>query len=144
MWIGTAGGGLARYDAERDHFQVFRAGAATGLAGDYVRTLHADPDGDLWVGCFGVTLQRFDPRRGLARDLPLGRPPQLQRVHRVINLPDGIGVALVIAEGVVRWDGTSTTRNVFPHPLGGGSGVSGFVACWRNSRWISSCRGEQA
>ncbi|WP_313916657.1 two-component regulator propeller domain-containing protein [Tahibacter sp.] len=109
LWIGTAGGGLARYDAERDRFQVFRAGAATGLAGDYVRTLHADPDGDLWVGCFGVTLQRFDPRRGLARDLPLGRPPQLQRVHRVINLPDGIGVALVIAEGVVRWDGTSTT-----------------------------------
>jgi len=109
LWIGTAGGGLARYDAERDRFQSFRAGAATGLAGDYVRTLHADPDGDLWVGCFGVTLQRFDPRRGIARDLPLGRPPQLQRVHRVINLPDGAGVALVVDEGIVRWDGTSTT-----------------------------------
>lgn len=107
LWVGMASGGLARYDAERDRFQSFRAGTATGLAGDYVRTLQADADGDLWVGCFGVTLQRFDPRRGLARDLPLGRPPELQRVHRVIALPDGGGHAFVIDSGVVRWDGRS-------------------------------------
>lgn len=108
LWIGTAGGGLARYDAERDRFQSFRAGAATGLAGDYVRTLQTAPDGDLWVGCFGVTLQRFDTRRGIARDLPLGRPSSLQRVHRVIALPDDTGFAFVIDDGLLRWDGRST------------------------------------
>jgi signal transduction histidine kinase/ligand-binding sensor domain-containing protein len=108
LWVGTAGGGLARYDAERDRFESFRAGAATGLAGDYVRTLQTAPDGELWVGCFGVTLQRFDPRRGIARDLPLGRLPALQRVHRVLTLPDDAGFVFVIDKGLLRWDGHST------------------------------------
>ena len=107
LWIGTASGGLVRYDAERDRFQTFRAGAATGLAGDYVRTLQAAPGGELWVGCFGVTLQRFDPRRGVARDLPPGRLPALQRVHRVLDLPDGAGFAFVVDNGLLRWDGQS-------------------------------------
>ncbi|MBL8297290.1 MAG: ATP-binding protein [Rhodanobacteraceae bacterium] len=105
LWIGTAGGGLARYEAERDRFHSFRAGAETGLAGNYVRTLQTTPDGDLWVGCFGATLQRFDIRRGLARDLPLGRPASLQRVHRVLTLPDGAGYVFVNDSGLLRWDG---------------------------------------
>ena len=103
LWLGTAGAGLARYDAERDRFVSYRAGAATQLAGDYIRTLHADPSGDLWVGSFGVAVQRFDPQRGLARDLSLGRPPSLQRVHRVINAPDG-SVLFVAVTNVLRWD----------------------------------------
>lgn len=106
LWLGTAGGGLARYDAELDRFERYRAGAATGLAGDYVRALHPTRDGQLWVGSFGLGLQRFDPRRGKAQDTLLGRAPELQRLHRMIDLPDG-GLLFVAGINVFRWDGRS-------------------------------------
>ncbi|HSX59381.1 MAG TPA: two-component regulator propeller domain-containing protein [Tahibacter sp.] len=118
LWIGTAGGGLARYDEERDRFQTFRAGIASGLANDYIRILQPAPGGELWVGCFGATLQRFDPRRGLARDLVLGRLPELQRVHRVLTLPDDAGFAFVVEDRLLLWDGHSTAlKSLFaPQP----------------------------
>ncbi|TDR40017.1 two component regulator with propeller domain [Tahibacter aquaticus] len=117
LWIGTAGGGLARYDAALDRFERYRAGAQTGLANNYVRTVQAGSDGLLWVGCFGLAVQRFDPRTGKAHDLSIGRPPQLQRVHRVIELPDG-GSIFIAGAGVLRWDGHSAQLQHLLAPQG--------------------------
>ncbi len=58
LWIGTAGGGLTRYDNGR--FVSFTA--KDGLASDSVRALYEDAEGTLWIGTDGGGLTRL--RRG--------------------------------------------------------------------------------
>ncbi len=58
LWMGTNGGGLARY---RDG-TFTRFTRADGLPSDLVRSLHQDADGWLWVGTEGRGLARLDPR----------------------------------------------------------------------------------
>ncbi len=58
LWMGTNGGGLARY-----HEGTFtRVRQADGLPSDLVRSLYQDADGWLWVGTEGRGLARLDPR----------------------------------------------------------------------------------
>ncbi|MFL5438785.1 MAG: two-component regulator propeller domain-containing protein [Myxococcales bacterium] len=57
-WMGTNGGGLARY---RDG-TFTRLTRADGLPSDLVRSLYQDADGWLWVGTEGRGLARLDPR----------------------------------------------------------------------------------
>jgi ligand-binding sensor domain-containing protein/signal transduction histidine kinase len=61
LWIGTEGGGLVRYRA--GVFQRF--GASEGLTNGFVRAIHEDGRGRLWVGT-DLGLFRFDGDR-LAR-----------------------------------------------------------------------------
>ncbi len=58
IWMGTNGGGLARY---RDG-AFTRVTRADGLPSDLVRSLYSDADGWLWVGTEGRGLARVDPR----------------------------------------------------------------------------------
>ena len=46
VWIGTQGG-LARFDGIE--FEVFKRDRHPGLADDYIRALHEDADGRLWI-----------------------------------------------------------------------------------------------
>lgn len=58
LWMGTNGGGLARYHEGR-----FRqVSVADGLPLDLVRSLYQDADGWLWVRTEGRGLARLDPR----------------------------------------------------------------------------------
>jgi len=54
IWFGLDGGGICRIKGEQ--LKSFRTG--DGLVSDYVRTLHADSDGSLWIGTRGG-LSRF-------------------------------------------------------------------------------------
>ena len=58
VWMGTNGGGLARY---RDG-TFTRVTRADGLPSDLIRSLYEDADGWLWVGTEGRGLVRLDPR----------------------------------------------------------------------------------
>ena len=49
IWFGLDGGGVVRMKGE----EISRFRVADGLASDYVRTLHADEDGSLWIGTHG-------------------------------------------------------------------------------------------
>lgn len=46
LWLGTLGGGVARFDGE--HFVTFDVN--NGLAGNMVRCLYKDAGGHLWFG----------------------------------------------------------------------------------------------
>ncbi|HWT15912.1 MAG TPA: two-component regulator propeller domain-containing protein [Patescibacteria group bacterium] len=76
LWIGTGGGGVNRYDPERDRFEHFRhdAGRKTSLAGDGVTAMARGIDGALWVATLAGGLQRmnagsdeFSPARDAGR-----------------------------------------------------------------------------
>ena len=58
LWMGTNGGGLARY---RDGIFT-RVTRADGLPSDLIRSLYQDSDGWLWVGTEGRGLARLDPQ----------------------------------------------------------------------------------
>ncbi|MEM1435216.1 MAG: two-component regulator propeller domain-containing protein [Pseudomonadota bacterium] len=66
LWIGTDGGGLARYRPKTDDFVTLLSDPANPatLSGNSVRSLHEDSDGILWVGTLESGLNRFDPSTG--------------------------------------------------------------------------------
>ena len=59
LWIGTAAGGVVRYQSR--HFTGFTT--KQGLSSDSVRSLLEDPSGDIWVGTDGGGLNRFHEGR---------------------------------------------------------------------------------
>ncbi len=60
LWFGT-GDGLNRYDGYT--FTIFKkhTGDSTSITSNFVRSLHIDKNGCLWVGTIGGGLNRFDP-----------------------------------------------------------------------------------
>ncbi|CAM2068131.1 Response regulator [Sulfidibacter corallicola] len=62
MWVGTAGGGLARWEPERRGFTNFRyrPDDPESLSNDWVMALHQDRDGALWIGTWGGGVARLD------------------------------------------------------------------------------------
>ncbi len=67
LWIGTQGGGLARWDRASDTFVRYQHDSAdpTSLAGSRVRAIHQDRSGALWIGTAESGLDRFDPASGV-------------------------------------------------------------------------------
>ena len=60
LWAATDAG-LNRYDSRSGHFQHFRA---PGEDRSSYRAISEAPDGMLWLGTWGLGIQRFDPRTG--------------------------------------------------------------------------------
>lgn len=56
MWIGTEGGGLARFDGRE--FVTYTVG--NGLPDNTIRSLFEDADGNIWFGTNGHGLGKFD------------------------------------------------------------------------------------
>ncbi len=69
IWIGTSGGGLARWQRTTDSFVSYRRspGNPTSLSGDRVHDLVWDPSGALWAATEDGGLSRFDPDTGSFR-----------------------------------------------------------------------------
>ncbi len=68
LWLGTQGGGLARFDGRS--FKTYAA--KDGLQGNYVNALLEDPAGNIWVGT-NRGLNRFDGRRFSFYELESGQ-----------------------------------------------------------------------
>ncbi|HMH23064.1 MAG TPA: two-component regulator propeller domain-containing protein [Puia sp.] len=67
LWIATWGGGLNRYDREKDRFSHYRHDAKnTGsLSNDVVNKLMRDKEGNIWIGTDGGGLDILNPANGL-------------------------------------------------------------------------------
>ncbi|MFZ0390762.1 MAG: two-component regulator propeller domain-containing protein [Calditrichia bacterium] len=61
LWVGTAGGGLNRFDPVRENFEVFRHDPAdsTSLGSDRVTAIFEDKAGRLWIGTDGGGLNLY-------------------------------------------------------------------------------------
>jgi len=55
LWIGTYGGGLNKFDREKEQFIHFKHELDNihSLPDNYVLSIHEDRDGDLWIGTYG-------------------------------------------------------------------------------------------
>jgi signal transduction histidine kinase/ligand-binding sensor domain-containing protein/CheY-like chemotaxis protein len=69
LWLATIGGGIARWDRRKDHFQQFRHDPSDphSIASDAIRTLHIDTNGQVWAATERHGLDVLDPQTGRAR-----------------------------------------------------------------------------
>ena len=105
LWMGTNGGGLARYGDGK--FTSVRQ--ADGLPSDLVRSLYQDADGWLWVGTEGRGLARLDPRLW-----GNGRPttkPAIARIATKDGLFDEVIHQILEDDGGRLW--MNTNRGIF-------------------------------
>lgn len=65
LWIGTWDGGVSRYDARLQRFQVFRAkrNDPSALSSNRIRCVYTDHGGTVWIGTYDAGLDRFDVAR---------------------------------------------------------------------------------
>ncbi len=66
LWVGTASGGLNRYDDKRDRFISYRhdANDPNSLSSDNVTAIYEDRQGRLWIGTNGGGINRLDEKTG--------------------------------------------------------------------------------
>lgn len=67
LWIATNGGGLARWNADKDNFTIYRhdAGNKGGISHDVIRAAHYTSDGFVWLGTKGAGLDRLHIESGV-------------------------------------------------------------------------------
>ncbi|NJC97296.1 MAG: GAF domain-containing protein [Anaerolineae bacterium] len=63
LWFGTYGGGVNKYDRQRDRFAYYRhiPDNPNTLSGNFIYSIYVDSDGYAWIGTFGSGLNRFTP-----------------------------------------------------------------------------------
>jgi len=101
LWFGTYGGGVNKYDRERDRFAYFRndPNDPKSLSGNFISSILPDENGNVWIGTYGNGLNRFNRVTGNA--IRFGYEPED---------PYGLGSEIILAlfedhEGLV-WIGT--------------------------------------
>lgn len=69
LWVATEGGGLARWERQRDRFVRYPIDpeGVEGVPSGQLRTVHVDRNGVVWAGTKDAGLARFDPRSGAWR-----------------------------------------------------------------------------
>lgn len=104
LWIGTDGGGITRH---RDGKFVDRLSTLNGLENDYIRNLHASPDGNVWITAHsgglirmrGKERERWTTADGLPSDSL--RTVLLDRTGRLWIATDEDGLTM-LHQGVLR------------------------------------------
>lgn len=111
LWIATKDG-LNRYDGH--NFHVFRHDPqdTNSIASNYIRSLHVDDRGLIWVGTNANGLDLYDPAQMRFIHFGPGTNPaatsRIQSVARIISDPSG---------RVLIWDGTGEHCEIFaPSP----------------------------
>jgi len=110
LWLGTNGGGVARYS--RGRFESLTT--ANGLSSNLVRSIHEDEAGVIWIGTEDQGLNRVELAADTAatgESAPLGSTVQITAIRRQHGLyDDGIHSILPDRQGRF-W--MSTNRGIF-------------------------------
>src|SRR5690606_24655689 len=107
LWIGTAKGGLVRFNTVAGAATSFRhrAEGPESLSSDDVLTVHFDPGGSLWIGTFGGGLNRLAPSTGKATRFTTSNSALPNNiVHGILPDPDGRLWMSTNGGGLVRLD----------------------------------------
>jgi ligand-binding sensor domain-containing protein/signal transduction histidine kinase len=102
LWFGTWGGGVNKYDRQRDSFAYYRSDPKNpnSLSDNLISSIYVDSEGYAWIGTFGEGLNRFTSSTN-----------QVIRYQNDPNKPGSIGSNEVLSihedqEGIL-WMGTA-------------------------------------
>lgn len=92
LWAGTDGGGILRINFTPKKFSKFYAqdNLRDVFAGDFIRAIHGEPDGILWLSVANKGLIRFNPSTGEKKIYPL-KDPDGRLLYTTSIHPDGRG-----------------------------------------------------
>lgn len=94
LWCGAAGGGLSRYDSDRDDFVVYRHDSENpiSLSGNQVSAIAEDSSGGLWISTFDGGLNRLDTATGGFSHYDLSSPeaPHVDEIASLLVDKTGI------------------------------------------------------
>jgi len=114
LWIGTKGGGLNKFDRNKEQFTRYQADANNpySLSNNEVRSICEDQAGRIWIGTFGGGLNRLFPSSGSAQASSDNKesPPTFVAYRHYDNNPtslssDQVNVVFEDNSGVL-WIGT--------------------------------------
>ena len=110
LWLGTNGGGVARYTRGR----IESLTTADGLSSNLVRSIHEDEAGVIWIGTEDRGLNRLElatAAAGADEPAPLGATVRISVIRRQHGLYDD-GIHSILADGEGRfW--MSSNRGIF-------------------------------
>lgn len=119
LWVGTDGGGLARYKPDSDSFEVYRAdpGKEGALPSDRVLALAEDRNGEIWLGLGDGSLGTFDIS---TRTFKAIKPSSSESSPIRCILVDDEGKVWAGTEGggLLRYDEAAGKFDIFAHDPG--------------------------
>jgi signal transduction histidine kinase/CheY-like chemotaxis protein/ligand-binding sensor domain-containing protein len=67
IWVATRGGGLCRYNREKDRFTCFHTepGNSNSVSSDLLKSLAIDKSGTIWIATEDKGLNQYDPKKNL-------------------------------------------------------------------------------
>jgi len=88
LWIATRSG-LCRFDGVNYKLFQNKPDDSTSLSNNYVRCLHIDKSGNLWLGTFGSGLSRFNKYKETFENYPNPYSLESNRIHRIAEDRNG-------------------------------------------------------
>ncbi len=115
LWLGTAEGGLNRFDAASESFRAYRHDPAnpSSIPNDRIWDLYQDRRGAMWVATSGG-LTRFDPAAGTFTRQEIG-PGSQETVRAILDGPSDHLWVGTSRRGLVRLDPATGPVDVFRH-----------------------------
>ena len=118
LWLGTSGGGVAKYDGQ--NFTIFTQNE--GLSSNNLSCLFQDEKGDIWLGTWGGGITKYDgqnfthftTKEGLSNDY----------VFSIMGDKSGNLWIGTLEGGVSKYDGKSFTNYTTKEGIGGNSILS--------------------
>lgn len=152
LWIGTRGGGLARYEAASDRFTVWRADAEDpqALPADFVSALTFDDNGGLWLGTRtgGVAYMDVAAEKFVSYRPDKAAPGALRgsRIDDLLVAADGTLWVAGYGHGLYRFEANAKQfRQILPrsdgHPVLADARIATIHQDPRGRLWVGNAKG---
>ncbi len=112
LWVGTAGGGLNRYNKSTNRYDHFTYGTGSGdITNDFVTSITRDLNDNLWIGTWGGGLGILENSRSdspFFRAMSTGAGINSTYVSSIVEGPDG-NIWIATLNGVLKYDVSANT-----------------------------------
>jgi ligand-binding sensor domain-containing protein/signal transduction histidine kinase len=151
LWFGTYGGGINRYDRQRDKFAYYRNNPKdpNSLSENFIFAVYVDSQGYTWIGTFSKGLNRFDTRTNqLTRFQNDPEKPQSLGSNEILSIvEDKDGVLWIgTTNGLDRYDRATSTFTHFTRDPANSESIGANIIYdlyvdRRNNLWIATVNG---
>lgn len=86
LWVGTIGGGLNKYNREKNHFIRYLPNETNNsISGINISAISEDRNGNIWIGTIGKGLNKFNKKTGTFTFFNLEQHDRFNRINSNVN-----------------------------------------------------------